>query len=308
MSDLARALSEAEEGPPLTFVDLNCHLGGLRLALARAGLSHRLRIKRMLATERDPHARALYVHNFSSSVYPEMSALDPGRAAADFLLCRLPEPLIRRGSGPITELATGDFASVLRFAQRNAYLGMLLVLDGSVNPEDDNHRRTLRGLEELGYWTFSRALDSRGYCPLSEWYTFIVCLSRARFPERPDFQFPQAPEAGQTLFQARNLTPEILLNLKGVGDYDLQGRDLKPGRNWSAAWEPVTPNSGSELWAIEADPPTTPVRLPLPQVTRLLYEEVPVPLAQSVLDGLLVHLTAYQRYERRRAGAETPLN
>jgi DNA (cytosine-5)-methyltransferase 1 len=65
-----------------------------------------------------------------------------------------------------------------------------------------------RTLDELGYWVFSSVVDAAGWVPQHRERVYIVCFDKARFARRPDFHFPEPPDAEQrfrTILERRPL-------------------------------------------------------------------------------------------------------
>ncbi len=63
-------------------------------------------------------------------------------------------------------------------------------------------------LEELGYWVFAQVVDAAGLVPQHRERVYIICFDKARYPDRPAFEFPLPPKNRSALEEILEPAPD----------------------------------------------------------------------------------------------------
>lgn len=188
-----------------TFIDLFAGIGGFRLGLQELGG------KCVFSSEWDKYSCQTYEAWFGEAPFgdirglnmadvPDHDILAGGFPCQPFSLAGVSKKnSLGRAHGFLCDTQGTLFFEVAKIIAEKRPAAVFLENVKNLRSHDGGRTwKVIQGtLEDLGYWVFSRVIDAAGWVPQHRERVYIVCFDRTRFPQRPDFWFPEVPEAVQ---------------------------------------------------------------------------------------------------------------
>jgi DNA (cytosine-5)-methyltransferase 1 len=187
---------------PFTFIDLFAGIGGFRSALEKLGGRCRF------SCEWDKYSQRTYeawygdiphddIRKVKIDDIPNHDVLAAGFPCQPFSIAGVSKRQSLGMAHGFKCVAQGNLffqLATIIDAKRPA----VLLLENVKNLKSHDKGRTWQviqdRLNELGYWIFDRVIDAAAWVPQHRERVYIVCFDKNAFPERPPFEFPQAPE------------------------------------------------------------------------------------------------------------------
>jgi DNA (cytosine-5)-methyltransferase 1 len=189
------------DSTPFTFADFFAGIGGLRIALQRAGG------KCVFSSEWDKNAQKTYARWFGDTPEGDITKIKPKDIPDhDVLAAGFPcQPFSIAGVSKKNSLGKAHGFKCL--TQGTLFFNIIniveikrppvLLLENVKNLKSHDQGRTWKvihdSLDEQQYWVFDKVLDAADFgVPQHRERVFIVCFDKLVFKEKPPFEYPKA--------------------------------------------------------------------------------------------------------------------
>ena len=199
-----------------SFIDLFAGIGGFRIALEKLGGEC------LFSCEWDKYSRKTYEAWFGEIPFGDIRDLDPAA---------IPDHQILAAGFPCQPFSLAGVSKKNSLGREHGFLcetqGTLffqlakiieikrppvVFLENVKNLWSHDKGRTWavirRTLEELGYWVFAQVVDAAGWVPQHRERVYIICFDKARYPDRPAFNFPLPPKNRPVLEEILESAPD----------------------------------------------------------------------------------------------------
>ena len=204
-----------------SFIDLFAGIGGFRIALEKLGGEC------LFSCEWDRYSRQTYEAWFGEVPFGDIRELDPAVIpdhqvlAAGFPCQPFSLAGVSKKNSLGREHGFRDNTQGTLFFQLATIIAAkrppVVFLENVKNLWSHDKGRTWtvirETLEELGYWVFAEVVDAAGWVPQHRERIYIVCFDRARYPQRPAFEFPEAPKKRRVVREILDPAPNAKYTL-----------------------------------------------------------------------------------------------